>query len=73
VLVLADFTELAAMGEDGIRWESGRLCLDGLEIQRVSGSEIHCRGDYLEGPEPFVIDALSGRLISGRRFIDPFG
>jgi hypothetical protein len=60
VLVLADFTELSAIGGDGIRWESGRLCLDGLKIQRVSGSEIHCQGDYLEGSEPFVIDALSG-------------
>lgn len=72
MLVLVDFTRLAAVGINGVQWESDRLCLDGLKVQGVTGTEIHCEGDYLEATERFVVDARDGRVLSGRPFIDPF-
>ena len=73
ILILADFIRLAGIGGTGTRWESDRLCLDGLNVHEVVGSEIHCEGDHLEGPESFVVDARTGKRISGREFRDPFG
>lgn len=72
VLVLADFIRLAAVNRSGMRWESQRLCLDGLRIVEVTGNEIRCEGDYIEGPETFVVDAKTGERVSGREFKDPF-
>ena len=72
-LLLAGFTNLVGIGSCGMRWESQRLCLDGLKVLCVEGDHVYCEGDYLEGTESFVIDARTGEYVSGRAFVDPFG
>ena len=79
ILVLADFIRLAAVNGFGMRWQSERLCLDWLKILDVVGREIRCEGAFMDASDPevvdatFVVDATTGKRISGREFIDPFG
>ena len=67
-----DWISIASVGPGGVTWCSERLCLDDLEIIRVSEDRIICRGTFRasEETEEFVLDAASGRQISGPRFED---
>lgn len=40
LLILADFTMLAAYGPDGLAWRTGQISWDGLRITGVSSDEI---------------------------------
>jgi hypothetical protein len=69
LLVLVTFSEAVALSDQGIAWRTERIALDGLRVDRVNGSEIHCAADNLEGGwDALVLDASSGRQSSGRRF-----
>lgn len=68
------FTEIEAHGPAGRIWRSERLVLDDLEIERIEGGLVHCRGsdlgDQLAGDKSHVVvlDLMTGRVVSGRRF-----
>jgi hypothetical protein len=70
LVVLADFSNLTAVGRDGHAWTSERLCLDSLKIISASSSSIECIGDFMEGTEAFTVTAGTGELLRGRRFRD---
>jgi hypothetical protein len=40
VLLLIDFTHIAAMGENGVSWTSNRLSWDGIDVKDVVGSTL---------------------------------
>jgi hypothetical protein len=70
LVVLADFSNIAAVGRDSHAWTSERLCLDFLKVISANSSSIECTGDFLEGTEAFTVAASTGELLQGRRFRD---
>jgi hypothetical protein len=69
LLLLVTYSELVALGRDGVAWTSGRIALDGLRVESIVGAQITCLADNLEGGEDrLVLDASSGQQILGRRF-----
>jgi hypothetical protein len=60
LLLLVSFSEIVALGDSGVRWESPRLCLDELEVVGSAGSELRCRGYFMDGPREFLVDASTG-------------
>lgn len=73
LLLLVSFTEIVAIGEDGIAWESERLALDDLVVVETSADGIVCEG-YFGGAHPvrFTIDPATGQQLAGPVFVDPF-
>jgi len=70
LIVLAGFSNLAAIGPRGQAWISERLCLDNLKITGTDANKIQSIGDFLDGAENFAVDAQTGELREGRRFLD---
>lgn len=65
LLIVSDFTRLAAYGNKGLLWTSPRVCWDQLKIAHVTGDTIEgtgydpvnrCRSD-------FVVDLQTGRSL----------
>jgi hypothetical protein len=70
-LLLVTYSSVTALGPSGIAWQSGRIGLDGLRIERVSSSRIDLRIDNLEGGyDDLSLDPATGNQIAGRRFKD---
>jgi hypothetical protein len=70
LIVLASFSELTAIGPHGPAWVSERLCLDRLTIRTASAESIECTGDFIEDVQHFKVDARTGTLQEGPRFLD---
>ncbi|HEX8863208.1 MAG TPA: hypothetical protein VGC06_29775 [Actinomycetes bacterium] len=70
LLVLAGHSDLAALGPTGLVWHSERLCLDDLRVLDAAAEGIRCAGDLLGSSEEFTVDALTGQVRSGPRFLD---
>jgi hypothetical protein len=70
LIVLASFSNLTAIGPYGQAWASERLCLDNLKIVSASADGIDCTGDFIGCTESFTVDAHTGTLKAGRRFLD---
>ncbi len=69
LIVLASFTNLAAIGPDGQVWVTERLCLDSLKIVDANADRIDCLGDFLDDVEAFTVAAGTGEVVEGRRFL----
>ena len=65
LLVLADFTRLAAYGRSGLFWKSPRLCWDELKIIKVTHDTIDGVGyDPTNiGESRFAVDIRTGRSL----------
>lgn len=66
LLVLADFTRLAAYGSKGLVWQSPRLCWDELRVVAVSSDRIEGVGSdptNLNASRPFAVDIKTGRSL----------
>jgi hypothetical protein len=66
LLVLADFTKLAAYGSKGLAWQSPRVCWDELKIVAVSSDRIEGVGYdpmNLDASRPFAVDIKTGRSL----------
>jgi hypothetical protein len=65
LLVLADFTRLAAYGRSGLAWQSPRVCWDELKILNVTHDTIEGIGyDPTNlGPSRFAVDVKTGRSL----------
>jgi hypothetical protein len=66
LLVLADFTRLVAYGNQGLVWQSPRLCWDGLKVVAVSSDRIEGVGSdptNLDASQPFAVDIKTGRSL----------
>lgn len=68
IVVLADETDLVAIGGSGIAWESGRLVTDDLRLVSTKGDRIGATGFVgSDGDVEFEVDPRTGRII-GRAF-----
>jgi len=69
IVVLADATDLVAIGESGIAWESGRLVTDDLRLVSTEGGSIRATGFVgAKGDVEFEVDPRTGRIV-GRAFL----
>jgi hypothetical protein len=70
LIVLVSFASLAATSPRGQAWVTERLCLDNLRITGADAAAIRCTGDFLEGTQDLAVDARTGDLREGPRFLD---
>ena len=67
LLVLVSFVEVCGVGAEGVRWESGRIAYDGVEIRGISGGV--ATGVAWSSPrqdwEPFRLNLETGRYEGG--------
>ena len=68
LLLLAGFTDLAAVGPAGVAWRSRRLGLDGLKIIKSEEDSIVCTVEHLGGVETIAVDPVTGEQMEGTRF-----
>jgi hypothetical protein len=68
LLLLVSFTDMIALGADGVRWKTRRIALDGLRVVGASADEIVASCDNLEGSDTIVLDARTGDQTGGLRF-----
>jgi hypothetical protein len=66
LLLLVSYTDMVAIGADGISWESGQLAWDDLTVLGVGAEGILCEG-FFGGQQPvrFTVDPATGRGLSG--------
>jgi hypothetical protein len=63
LLLVIRFTDIVAIGPNGIAWRSPRLAVDDLQVLHADSSGIRCSGYFLgDSLEEFVVDPASGRL-----------
>jgi hypothetical protein len=73
LLVVASFTNLAAIDDSGLRWVTGRLFIDDLELIEGPPGKIYVRGSVNSipsAPELLIIDPSRGALVEGVRYTD---
>jgi hypothetical protein len=73
LLVVGSFTNLAAVDGSGLRWVTGQLFVDDLELVEGPPGRIYVRGSVNSvpsAPELLVIDPSRGELIEGPRYTD---
>jgi hypothetical protein len=73
LLVVGSFTNLAAVDDNGLRWVTGRLFIDDLELLEGPPGKISVRGSVNSvpsAPEVLIIDPSRGELIEGPRYSD---
>ncbi len=73
LLLIGSFTSLAAVDEAGLRWVTGRLFLDDLELVDGQPGKIYVQGSVHSipsDPELLTIDPSRGDLMSGPRYTD---
>jgi hypothetical protein len=67
LLILSDFTRLAAYGNSGLIWRSPRVCWDGLKILRVSRDTVEGIGydptNSITHESHFSVDLKTGRSL----------
>jgi hypothetical protein len=72
ILLVCSWTDLTAVGIEGIRWRSVRLVADDLHVERVRGDRIECRGYAIGSAAParLTLDARTGEVIAGVAYSD---
>jgi hypothetical protein len=66
MLIIATFHKLAALGPEGIAWESPRLCWDDLRIAKADSERIEGVGYDPTNPStemPFSVETRTGRSL----------
>jgi hypothetical protein len=72
LLVIGSFTNLAAVDDDGLRWVTGQLFQDDLDLVEGPPGKIYVRGS-VHSPgdlELLVLEPSRGDLIEGPRYTD---
>ncbi|PZS07042.1 MAG: hypothetical protein DLM55_11920 [Acidimicrobiales bacterium] len=66
LLLLAGYTDIVAIGPDGVKWRTQRLAADGLRITEASADAIYCTIDALDGSlASIIVDPASGKVRAG--------
>jgi hypothetical protein len=67
LVVFAGYTELAAYGEEGLRWRTKRLTWSNMKLVSVTNEKIVGEYDDLgsDRPRTFEVDVATGRNIGG--------
>jgi hypothetical protein len=62
LLLLAGFHHVAAIGPEGLLWQSGRLSWEGVQLGEVSQGKLHGTGWNMKTDRdvPFVLDLSTG-------------
>jgi hypothetical protein len=62
LLLLANHSDLVAVGKDGVAWRSRDLAMDGLRITRTTALAIECTGAFVDPEAPkLLVDPVTGR------------
>lgn len=64
LLLLAGFTDIVAVGVNGMTWRSPRLVLDCLAVGYARAGRIFGHGEGTSGGVDFAIDAATGQQIA---------
>lgn len=70
LVLLVGFTDIVAIGPQGIAWATPRLCVDDLRVETVSSTTITCSCDN-PGRTTIALDPHTGHQIEGTR-LDSF-
>jgi hypothetical protein len=73
LLVVGSFTNLAAIDDSGLRWVTGQLVIDDLELVDGPPGKIYVQGSVNSipsAPELLIIEPSRGELIEGPRYTD---
>lgn len=67
LLLLAGFHHVAAIGVEGLLWESGRLSWEGVQLGEVADGKLHGSGWNMRTDRdvPFAIDLRTGEHTGG--------
>jgi hypothetical protein len=67
LLLLAGFHSVAAVGADGLAWQSGRLSWEGVAMGEIRDGALHGTGWNMRSDRdvPFVLDLQTGSHIGG--------
>lgn len=69
LLLLASPWVITALGEDGIRWQTGRLAIEGIRLDEVQAGRLAGVADPGDDePRDFVVDLRTGRHEGGVPF-----
>lgn len=65
--LLVSWTDVTALGTDGVLWRTRRLCLDDLEVEHVGQGLVHLRGTFEDISDgTMVVDLGTGEQVGGR-------
>jgi hypothetical protein len=70
LLLFVRFSEIDALGPDGIEWSSPRLCIDELAVVAVSSDSVTCTGYNLGGSSTITVDPATGEQTAGTTMHD---
>jgi hypothetical protein len=67
LILLAGFYRVAAIGPEGLRWESERLSWEGVTMSEIVGNEVHGTGWDMKSDRevPFSVDLSTGKHRGG--------
>ena len=67
LLILVRFLDAVAIGSDGIKWKSARLCADDLRLLQATPRGLVFEGDNLGGSATITVDPETGEQTAGTR------
>jgi hypothetical protein len=64
ILLISSWTDLTAVGIEGVRWSARDLVMDDLHVERVNGDRIQCRGYRGSAVQiRLTVDARTGEVV----------
>jgi len=67
LVLVAGFFDITALGVQGLRWSTPRLCLDDLRIDATALGKVMCSGQFMSR-DNLVLDLTTGEQLSGPTF-----
>jgi hypothetical protein len=64
LLLLVSFSDIIAVGRDGIAWQTPRIALDGLRVELATSQALVCSCETIEGTATVTLDPRSGEQMS---------
>jgi hypothetical protein len=69
LILLVTDQEIVALGDQGVKWDTGRIAIDGIEITDVSHTHIHGVADADIESRPFSVDLETGISVGGSSIV----
>ncbi len=70
LLLFARFSDVVALGVDGVAWRSEHVFVDDISITRASAAAIVCAGENFGGSPTVSLDPATGEQVSGTTMQD---
>jgi hypothetical protein len=70
LLLFARFSDVVALGSQGVAWKSEHVVVDEIAISHASASAIVCTGENFGGSPTIWLDPASGEQIAGTTMKD---